>query len=81
MLRVFLIGAMLVASTTVRADPGSMPLQIRLIVVEACSGDGGSAGCAAPHQRSDAAQLPPQVRDLAPPITDDDEAPTVTVIY
>ncbi|WP_439448820.1 hypothetical protein [Stenotrophomonas sp. ATs4] len=71
---------MSLASTAAWAEP-SNTLQIRLTVVEACSAGTGSTGCAVPHQRSDAAQLPPQVRELAPPATDDDETPTVTVIY
>lgn len=78
--RAFLIGAMLVASTPAWAEPSS-PLQIRLTVVDACSDDAGGTGCPAPHQRSDAPQLPPQVRDLAPPAADDDERPAVTLIY
>ena len=71
---------MSLASTPAWAEP-SNTLQIRLTVVEACSADTANAGCAVPYQRSDAAQLPPQVRELAPPATDDDEAPTMTVIY
>lgn len=80
MVRALLIGAMTLASTPAWAEP-SNTLQIRLTVVEACSADTGNAGCPVPHQRSDAAQLPPQIRELAPPATDDDETPTVTVIY
>lgn len=73
---------MLVASTPAWADPSSSGVQIRLTVVEACSGDTGGDHCPSPPQRSDAPQLPPpQVRDLAPPAADDDAAPAVTVIY
>ncbi|HEL3780284.1 TPA: hypothetical protein UOA91_003511 [Stenotrophomonas maltophilia] len=72
---------MLVASTPAWADPSSSAVQIRLTVVEACGGDTGSDHCPFPHQRSDAPQLPSQVRDLAPPATDDDAPPAVTVIY
>lgn len=56
-------------------------LQIRLTVVEGCSGDAGNTRCAAPHKRSDAPELPQQIRDLAPPADSDDAAPAVTVIY
>lgn len=80
MVRALLIGAMLLASTSAWAEP-SNTLQIRLTVVEACTSETGSTGCPVPHQRSDAAQLPPQIRELVPPATDDDETPTVTVIY
>ena len=81
MVRAFLTGAMLVASTAAWADPSSSAVQIRLTVVEACSGDTGGDHCPSPHQRSDTPRLPPQVRDLAPPAADDDAAPAVTVIY
>ncbi|WP_425528599.1 hypothetical protein [Stenotrophomonas maltophilia] len=81
MVRAFLIGAMLVASTPAWADPSSNALQIRLIVVEGCSGDAGSNHCPAPHQRSDTPQLPPQVRELAPPVDNEDTTAAVTVIY
>ncbi|WP_430370568.1 hypothetical protein [Stenotrophomonas geniculata] len=81
MVRALLIGAMLVASTPAWADPGSTPLQIRLTVVEGCSGDAGNTRCAAPHKRSDAPELPQQIRDLAPPADSDDAAPAVTIIY
>ncbi len=81
MVRAFLIGAMLVASTPAWADPGGSALQIRLTVVEGCSGDAGNARCTPPHQRSDAPGLPQQIRDLAPPADSDDAAPAVTVIY
>ncbi len=81
MVRTFLIGAMLVASTPARAEPRSSTLQIRLTVVESCSDDAGAPPCAAPHQRSDAPKVPPQVRDLAPPATDDSAMPSVTLIY
>ncbi len=80
-IRAFLIGAMLVASTPARAEPRSTTLQIRLTVVESCSDDAGAPRCAAPHQRSDDAKVPPQVRDLAPPTTDDSAMPSVTLIY
>jgi hypothetical protein len=79
-IRAFLIGAMLVASTPARAEPRSSTLQIRLTVVESCSDDAGAPRCAAPHQRSDAPRVPPQVRDLAPPATDS-AMPSVTLIY
>ena len=39
MVRAFLTGAMLVASTAAWADPSSTSLQIRLTVVEGCSSD------------------------------------------
>ncbi|WP_414554898.1 hypothetical protein [Stenotrophomonas forensis] len=81
MVRALLIAAMLVASTPAWADPSSSGVQIRLTVVEACSGDTGGDHCPSPPQRSDAPQLPLQVRDLAPPAADDDAAPAVTVIY
>lgn len=81
MVRALLIGAMLVASTPAWAEPGSTSLQIRLTVVEGCSGDGGSTRCTAPHQRSDTPELPQQIHDLAPPADSDDAAPAVTVIY
>ncbi len=81
MVRAFLIGAMLVASTPAWADPSSSALQIRLIVAEGCSNDAGNARCTTPHQRSDAPGLPQQIRDLAPPTDSDDAAPAVTVIY
>ena len=71
---------MLVASTSAWAEPSST-LQIRLTVVESCSDDADSARCPAPHQRSDAPQLPPQVRELAPPATDESAIPAVTLIY
>ncbi|MCZ7845994.1 MULTISPECIES: hypothetical protein [Stenotrophomonas maltophilia group] len=80
-IRAFLIGAMLVASTPARAEPRSSTLQIRLTVVESCSDDAGAPRCAAPHQRSDDPKVPPQVRDLAPPTTDDSAMPSVTLIY
>ncbi|HFF2827682.1 hypothetical protein N5J01_01210 [Stenotrophomonas sp. GD03701] len=79
--RAILIGAMLVASTPAWAEPSPAPLQIRLTVVEACRDDPGSTHCPAPHQRSDAPQLPPQVRELAPPADDEDSTSAVTVIY
>lgn len=72
---------MLVASTPAWADPSSSNLQIRLTVVEACSDDTTRMHCPAPHQRSDAPQLPPQIRDLALPAGGEDAAPAVTVIY
>ncbi|HEL2978106.1 TPA: hypothetical protein UMB92_000928 [Stenotrophomonas maltophilia] len=72
---------MLVASTPARADPGSTSLQIRLTVVEGCGDAPGSNHCPAPHQRSDAPQLPPQIRELAPPVQDEAPASAVTVIY
>ncbi|CCH11903.1 hypothetical protein SMD_1340 [Stenotrophomonas maltophilia D457] len=78
--RTFLIGAMLVASLPAWAEPSS-PLQIRLTVVESCSDDGGGIRCPAPHQRSDAPQAPRQVRELAPPATDENATPSVTLIY
>ncbi|HIE4563509.1 TPA: hypothetical protein ACXNIY_001572 [Stenotrophomonas maltophilia] len=80
MVRALLIGAMLLASTPAWAEP-SNTLQIRLTVVEACTSETGSTGCPVPHQRSDAPQLPPQVRELAPAVTDEDETPAMTVIY
>jgi hypothetical protein len=73
-----LIGAMLVASSMGRTQ---QPLQIRLTVVESCSDDAGGTRCPAPHQRSDAPQAPPQVRELAPPATDENATPSVTLIY
>lgn len=79
--RAVLIGAMLVASTPAWADPSTSTLQIRLTVVEACSGEAGTHRCPVPQQRSDAAQLPDQVRDLAPPSTNDEPVPAVTIIY
>ncbi|MGB0399390.1 hypothetical protein [Stenotrophomonas sp.] len=81
MVRAFLIGAMLVASLPAWAEPSSSTLQIRLTVVESCSDDGGGVRCPAPHQRSDAPQVPPQVRELAPPATDENATPSVTLIY
>ncbi|MGB5908758.1 MAG: hypothetical protein WBG87_15155 [Stenotrophomonas maltophilia] len=71
---------MLLASTPAWAEPSSA-LQIQLTVVEGCSGDGGNTRCAAPHRRSDAPELPQQIRDLAPPADSDDAAPAVTLIY
>ncbi len=56
-------------------------LQIRLTVVDSCSDDTGGARCTAPHQRSDTPQLPSQVRELAPPATDENATPAVTLIY
>jgi hypothetical protein len=79
--RAFLIGAILFASTLAWAEPGPSNLQIRLTVVEACRDDPGSTHCPAPHQRSDTPQLPPQVRELAPPADDEDTTSAVTVIY
>lgn len=79
--RAFLIGAMLVASLPAWGEPSSSTLQIRLTVVESCSDDGGGVRCPAPHQRSDAPQVPPQVRELAPPATDENATPSVTLIY
>lgn len=81
MVRALLIGATLLASTPAWAEPSSQTLQIRLTVVEACVGDAGDARCPVPRQRSDAPQLPPQVRELAPPPADGDTAPALTFIY
>ncbi|MFV7453856.1 hypothetical protein ACNPMX_03495 [Stenotrophomonas maltophilia] len=78
--RTFSIAAMLVASTPALAEPSSS-LQIRLTVVDSCSDDTGGARCTAPHQRSDTPQLPSQVRELAPPATDENATPAVTLIY
>ncbi|WP_429622662.1 hypothetical protein [Stenotrophomonas sp. AN71] len=72
---------MLVASTPAWAEPSSTALQIRLTVVEACSTEAGATRCQVPQQRSDAPQLPAQVRDLAPPVANDEHTPAVTVIY
>ena len=80
MVRTFLIGAMLVASLPAWAEPSS-PLQIRLTVVESCSDYGGAIRSPAPHQRSDAPPAPRQVRELAPPATDGNATPSVTLIY
>ncbi|WP_258189958.1 MULTISPECIES: hypothetical protein [unclassified Stenotrophomonas] len=79
--RVFLIGAILFASTPAWAEPATTPLQIRLTVVDACNGEAGSRRCPVPQQRSDAPQLPAQVRDLAPPPANEEPVPAVTVIY
>lgn len=81
MVRALLIGAMLVASTPAWAEPSSSTLQIQLTVVESCSDDAGGPRCPAPHQRSNAPQVPAQVRDLAPPATDENATPAVTLIY
>lgn len=77
MVREAVIGAMMVASTTAWAEPTTTRLQIRLHVVEGCSdgSDGRSASCAVPRQRSDAPNLPEQVRALAPPADTDDNPP------
>lgn len=81
MIRALLIGAILFASTPAWAEPGTTPLQIRLTVVEACSGEAGSSRCPVPQQRSEAPQLPAQVRDLAPSPANEEPVPAVTVIY
>ena len=62
---------MSIAGTTARADPAPVPLQIRLTVVEGCTGAEGSARCPVPQQHSDTPHLPPQVRELAPPAQDE----------
>ncbi|WP_295570721.1 hypothetical protein [uncultured Stenotrophomonas sp.] len=79
--RALLIGAISVASTPAWAEPIPTPLQVRLTVVDACSGEAAGSRCPVPHQRSDAPQLPAQVRDLAPPVANEDAAPAVTLIY
>ncbi|MHC1652534.1 hypothetical protein ACODUL_04485 [Stenotrophomonas maltophilia] len=81
MVRALLIGAISVASTPAWAEPSPTPLQVRLTVVDACSGEAGGSRCPVPQQRSDAPQLPAQVRDLAPPVANEAAAPAVTVIY
>jgi len=69
--RAVLIAAISIASTTAWADPAPAPLQIRLTVVEGCTGTEGGPRCLVPQQHSDAPYLPPQVRELAPPAQDE----------
>lgn len=71
MVRAVLIAAISIASTTAWADPAPAPLQIRLTVVEGCTGTEGGPRCLVPQQHSDAPYLPPQVRELAPPAQDE----------
>lgn len=62
---------MSIASTIAWAEPAPAPLQIRLTVVEGCTGTEGGARCPVPQQHSDTLHLPPQVRELAPPAQDE----------
>ena len=71
MVRAVLIAAISIASTTAWAGPAPAPLQIRLTVVEGCTGTEGGPRCLVPQQHSDAPYLPPQVRELAPPAQDE----------
>ncbi|MEN5339107.1 hypothetical protein ABE583_03855 [Stenotrophomonas sp. TWI143] len=82
MVRAVPILAMMLAAPLAWAEPAA-PVQVRLVVVEACQGDAGGRACAVPHQRSDAPQLPAQLRELAPaPAAPTDDASTApTFIY
>lgn len=76
------MGALTAAALPAGAEPAVQPLQIRLTVVEGCQA--GDRPCAVPRQRSDAPDLPAQVRDLAPTpaMAGDDAAPApLTFIY
>ncbi|KAF1055647.1 MAG: hypothetical protein GAK43_00442 [Stenotrophomonas maltophilia] len=65
MVRTLLTAALIATALPAWADPAPQPLQIRLTVVEGCPA--GAAACTVPRQQAEAAALPAQLRELAPP--------------
>lgn len=64
MVRTLLIGATLATALPAAANPAAQGLRIQLVVL--APDTPGPDATAAPHQRNDARELPPQLRDLAP---------------